>query len=53
MKYVKPELNMVKFDTEEILTASSAVQNATDAFTTAGVENVKSAVAVDVSELLK
>lgn len=53
MKYIKPELKVVKFDTEEILTASSAVTNATEQFKTAGINDVNNAVAVDVSALLK
>lgn len=53
MKYIKPELKVVKFDTEEILTASSAVTNATGEFKAAGINDVNNAVAVDVSALLK
>lgn len=53
MKYVKPELNITKFNTEEILTTSgTVVQDASQAFSNANV-TVDNAVAVNVGDLLK
>lgn len=48
MKYVKPEINTIKFDTEEILKISSAI-DATSAFSAMGT-TVKDSIGIDFNK---